>query len=219
GERADELQFGGRLAATDGVIFLKSFAVDPHAAVVDVDGFTGQPDDALDVVGLRGIEGRLKDDDLLALGFAPQRNVNIGEGNSGIVADAAHDEVIANEQGVFHGAGRNDAGLAEGAVDEHKGENDPKPGDGLAFDLGAHGDVRFLGGSAVFGFSFDCVSFHDSPYGAMQRHVHSSRGRWGLAGLAGLKSGHYMGCSTVTGSVAFPLEEDSRTSSCTRSVG
>src|SRR5271166_1527932 len=128
GERADELQFGGRLAAADGVIFLESFAVDPDATVMDVYRFAGQADDALDVVGLGGIERRLKDDDLLALGFAPQGNVNVGEGDSGIVANAAHDEVIADEQGVFHGAGRNDAGLAEGAVDEHKGENDPKPG-------------------------------------------------------------------------------------------
>src|SRR5882762_9485007 len=160
GERGDELRAAGGFATADGVIFDESFTVDPDAAVADVDGFAGEADDALDVVWLGGIEGRFENDDLLAFGIAPKRSMDVGEWNSGVVADAAHDEVIANEQRVFHGARRNDAGLAQGAVDEHEGEYDPEPGDDFAFDFGAHGSVGFLGGSAVLSFHFDCVSFH-----------------------------------------------------------
>src|ERR1700757_3990062 len=172
-EGGDERRAGGRLAPADGVIFDEFFAVDPDGAVTNVDSFTREADDALDVIGLRRIEGRLEDDDLLALGFGPQGNVDIGEWNSGVVADAAHDEVVANQQRVFHRAGRNNAGLAEGAVDEHEGEDDPEPGDDFAFDLGAHGGVGFFGG-AVLGLYFDCVSFHDSPCRAIQRYLYSS---------------------------------------------
>src|SRR5258708_33325391 len=107
GERGDELRAGGRLTAADGVIFNEFFAIDPDGAVANVDGFTGKADDALDVIGLRGIERRLEDDDLLALGFAPQGNMNVGERNPGVVADAAHDEGIADQQRGFHSSVRN----------------------------------------------------------------------------------------------------------------
>src|SRR5437660_5419963 len=42
GERSDELRAAGGFAASDGVIFDEPFAVDPDAAVADVDGFAGE---------------------------------------------------------------------------------------------------------------------------------------------------------------------------------
>src|SRR6266436_6514670 len=109
--------------------FLEAFAVDPDRAFADIDNIAGKSGDALHVVRLIGVEGRLEDDDLLAFRIAPQRNVNVGKRNSGVVANAAHDEVIADEQRFLHGTGRNDARLADGAVNEKKNEADPEPRD------------------------------------------------------------------------------------------
>src|SRR5580698_4440565 len=118
-----------RFAAPERVIFAESLAVDPDSAVMYVDRVAGQTDDALHVVRLIGRERWLEDDDLLAFGIAPERDVPVGEGHASVVADAAHDEVVADEKSVFHRAGRNDAGLADGAVDEEKREAHPEPGD------------------------------------------------------------------------------------------
>src|SRR5207302_2967513 len=117
------------------VRLFKAFAVDPDGALADVDHIAGKSDNALNVVRLIGVEGRLEDDDLLAFRIAPQRNVNVGKRNSGVVANAAHDEVIADEQRFFHGAGGNDARLADCTVDEKKNKADPEPRDDLAPDF------------------------------------------------------------------------------------
>src|SRR5437660_1164258 len=127
GERAFVRTRRGRNGAAGCVGFLEAFAVDPDGAFVNINNIAGKSDDALNVVRLIGIEGRLEDDDLLAFRIAPQRNVNVGKRNSGVVANAAHDEVIADEQRLLHGTGRNDARLADCAVNEEKKETDPKP--------------------------------------------------------------------------------------------
>ena len=105
---------------------------------MNVDGITGQADDALDVVRCIGRERWLEDDDLLAVRIAPERHVPAGKGDAGVVADTAHDEVIADQQGIFHGARGNDAGLADGPVDEHEGERHPEPSDDFTLDALAH---------------------------------------------------------------------------------
>src|SRR5579871_4122017 len=99
---------------------------------MNLDRIARQADHALDVVRGIGREGRLEDDDLLAFWIAPQRNMQIGEGHTGVVSDAAHDEVIADEQRILHGAGGDNASLADGAVDEEKCESHPEPSDDLA---------------------------------------------------------------------------------------
>src|SRR2546429_6242218 len=148
------------------VVLLKTLAIDPYATIVNVDGLAGQPDDALHVV--RGVRSkrRLEDDDLLAFGIAPQRNVPVGERHTCVVADAAHDEVIADEQRVLHRARRNDARLADRAVDEQKDEADPEPGDDFALNLGLHGQICFF-------LLFLFLSFHvPPPPAALRTRIH-----------------------------------------------
>src|SRR6185369_4684478 len=117
------------LGNAGGVGFVETRSIDPHGAVVDVDGLAGKPDHALDDIGAFAGNDRAKDYDLLALRTAPQRDVKIGEGDPGVVADAAHDQVIADQQGVFHGARRDHARLTDGAIDQHEDQRDPNPGD------------------------------------------------------------------------------------------
>ena len=78
---------------------------------------------------------RAKHDNLLPLRIAPQRNVIWREGNSSVVAEAAHDQMIADQHRRLHRAARNHARLHEGAFDEKKRDDDPKPGNDLAPDL------------------------------------------------------------------------------------
>src|SRR5260370_34232473 len=99
----------GRFAGANGVFFNEFLAVDPDGAVAEIDGVAREADDAFDVVRLIGGERRLEEYGLLWLWRAPQGHVPIGEGHSRIVPDAAHDEVIADEQCVLHRAGTNDA--------------------------------------------------------------------------------------------------------------
>src|ERR1700756_3770601 len=104
-ERREQFIVRRNFRRTGRIGLLQLRAVDPDGTVANVDLVAGQADDALDEIRLVWLTvGRLEDDDLLALGFAPQGNVNIGERDAGIVADATHDEMIADEQRVFHGA-------------------------------------------------------------------------------------------------------------------
>src|SRR5262249_47560228 len=52
-------------------------------------------------------------------------------------------EVIANEQRVLHGTGRNDASLADGAVDQQEYERHPKPSDDFAAEFLPWGEAFF----------------------------------------------------------------------------
>src|SRR5579884_3678387 len=103
---------------------------------MNLDRIARQADHALDVVRGIGGEGRLEDDDLLAFWIAPEGDMQMGEGHTGVVSDAAHDEVVADAQRVLHGAGGNDASVAEGGVDEGAGESDPDPGEKHARNAG-----------------------------------------------------------------------------------
>src|SRR5229473_5300414 len=149
------VQFVG-LAEAGGVLFHELLSVDPYRAIMNIYGVAGESNHAFHIVRLIRREGRLEDDDLLALGRAPERDMQIGEGHAGVVADAAHNQVVANEQRVFHRAGRYDARLSDRAIDEEKREADPEPRDDLALNLGFHRHVFFL-------FRFLLVSFHVPP--------------------------------------------------------
>ena len=149
------MQFVG-LAEAAGVLFHELLPVDPHSAVMNVHGVAGEPDDTFHIVRLVRRKGRLEDDDLLPLGTAPERDVQIGEGHACVVPDAAHDEVVADKQRAFHRARGDDARLADRAIDKKKGEADPEPCDDLALNLGFHRHVFFL-------LRFLFVSFHVPP--------------------------------------------------------
>src|SRR6266436_3599715 len=135
-----------------GVTFVKPLAIDPNSAVADIERFSRQADDAFHNVLRLGWNNGPENDNLLTLGIAPERHVPIGEGNTRVIADAAHDEMIADEQSVLHRAGGNDARLSDGAVDEQKGEAHPEPRDDLALNLGFDGHVRFFWLFLVFRF-------------------------------------------------------------------
>ena len=87
---------------------------------------------------------RAKDDDLLALRLAPERHVDIGEGHAGVVAEAAHDQVIADEQRVFHRAAGNHAGLHHGSGDQQERDDHPEPGNDFAPDALVGGGLNRL---------------------------------------------------------------------------
>src|SRR5215471_7824025 len=92
------------LGGPERVIFLQTPAIDPNRSIVNVNFIAGKSDDAFHVVGLRRIKRWLEDDDLLPFGIAPERHVDIGEGDAGVVANSAHDQVIADQQRILHGA-------------------------------------------------------------------------------------------------------------------
>src|SRR5260221_4341501 len=131
-ERAEIVVRVSGLGAADSVVFAKAGTVDPDAAVMNIHGFARQADHPLDDVRRFAGNDGAENDNLLAIRRAPQRLVNIGERNADVVAEAAHDEVVADEQSIFHGLGGNDASLADGGIDEEKNQNDPSPCDDFA---------------------------------------------------------------------------------------
>src|SRR6266568_1318943 len=149
-----------------GVTFVKPLAIDPNSAVVDIERFPGQANDAFHDVLRLGWNNGPEDDNLLALRIAPERHVPVGKGNTRVIADAAHDEMIANEKSFFHRARGNNTRLADGAVDKQKGEAYPEPRDDLALNLGFYRHVRFF----LLGFFF---SFHvPPPPAALRARIH-----------------------------------------------
>src|SRR5882757_9618793 len=150
------------IGAAGGVAFFKPGAVHPYGAVANIDGISRETDDSLDIVRRVRGERRLEDNYLLAMRIAPQRHMPIREGHAGIVADAAHDQVIADKQRVFHRAGRNHSRLADGAINQQKNQGYPKPGDDLALYAlpYRHLGLRFF--CAALGVRFQ-VSLHVPP--------------------------------------------------------
>ena len=79
----------------------------------------------------------------------------IREGQAGVVSDADDDQVVSDQQGIFHGGGGNDASLADRSVDQQKHETDPEPGEDLAADARAYRSVMV--GSCGLGLNFQCA--------------------------------------------------------------
>src|SRR6266403_545929 len=74
--------------------------------------------------------------------------------------------MITDEQRVLHRAGRNNARLADRAVDEQKDEANPEPGDDLALNLGFDGQICFF-------LLFLFFSFHvPPPPAALRTRIH-----------------------------------------------
>src|SRR6202000_2519194 len=92
---------------------------------------------------------------------APQRYVIAREGNTGIEADAADDQVIADQYRILHRAAGNHAGLNKRAFDDEKGQNYPNPGDDLVLNL--LGRIRTLRFFILLVGAFGHFSFHDGP--------------------------------------------------------
>src|SRR5439155_1077337 len=82
-----------------------------------------------------------------------KRLVNIGERNAHVVAEAAHDEVVADEQSIFHGLGGNNSSLADGGIDKKENQNDPSPCDDFAADFLLRREI-FFGFALLRLFSF-----------------------------------------------------------------
>src|SRR5215471_8163101 len=85
-----------RAGRSDCVWLIQPFAVYPHGVLSHVHKIARKSDNAFHKIRLTGFERRLEDYDLLALRIPPKRNVNVGEWNARIVAEPAHDQVIAN---------------------------------------------------------------------------------------------------------------------------
>src|SRR5262249_37021690 len=160
GKIATEKIWLAALRRPDCVVFAQARTIDVNSAVVNVHGFAGQSNDALDDVrSIAGNDGT-ENNNLLPLGFAPEWSMKVGKRDAGVVAESAHKKVIADEQRVLHRSRRNNARLADRAVDQHQNEDDPEPGDGLA-------GYFLLGGEILFGFFLfvwlGWLSFHASP--------------------------------------------------------
>ena len=128
---------------------------------MDLYDVTGHPDDALNQIRRAFQLGSANNHNLLAIGIPPQRNMPGCEGQAHVVAEAAHDQVIADEQSIFHGLGRNYASLADAGINKKECQDDPEPRDCFAF-----GALSKWLWNRLFGVFFDCVidfKIHASP--------------------------------------------------------
>lgn len=78
----------------------------------------------------------------------------IRKGQAGIVSDTANDQVIADQQGVFHGSRGNDAGLPNRSVDQQEDETNPEPRENFAADARAYRGRGWGCGGFCFNFQF-----------------------------------------------------------------
>ena len=74
----------------------------------------------------------MKDHHLLAVRLAPQADVIARERQADVVAEAAHQQMVADQQRVLHGSRRDHAGLHHGAGDQEKCQRHPDPGEQFA---------------------------------------------------------------------------------------
>src|SRR5580765_160637 len=83
--------------------------------------------------------------------------MQVSERNAGVVADTAHDQVVADEQSILHGSRWNHTGLAKRSVDQQEYENDPHPTNDLALNALCPGEIHMR----LFVLLF--AGFHSSP--------------------------------------------------------
>src|SRR4029077_7313022 len=129
------------LAGPGRVVLGKFLSIDPHAALVNVHRFTWKADDAFHDIRIFLRDKRSETHELTAFRIAPQRQMQVSEGNAGVVADAAHDQVVADQESVLHGPRRNHARLAKRAVHKQENENDPHPSNDFALHALRPGEI------------------------------------------------------------------------------
>src|SRR5258708_14882178 len=132
------LEWIGALGAAEGVVFLQAGTVDPDAAITNIHRFARQPDHTFNDIRTFAANHRTKNHDLQALRIAPQTDVHVGEWDAGVVAQATHDQVVADQQRIFHRFRRNHSRLADGSIDQQKHQGYPEPGDNFAADFLLH---------------------------------------------------------------------------------
>ena len=117
----------------------KGLVVHEDAALANGHGVSGHADQALDEIFIAVGKRRVENHHLLAARFAPESHMITREGQADIIAEAAHEQMIANEQSALHRGGGNHAGLHHGAGNQEKCQGHPNPGEQLANEALAEG--------------------------------------------------------------------------------
>src|SRR5262249_5903194 len=107
-------------------------AIYEHSSLTDLHRIARHSDQPLYEVVLVAGDRRLKYHHLLALGLAPETDVIAREGQANVVAEPAHEQMVADEQRTLHGSRRNHAGLHHRAGNQEKCQSYPAPGEQLA---------------------------------------------------------------------------------------
>src|SRR6185437_3586456 len=125
---------------------IQLLAVHEHNAAFYFDRVARQADDALnEIFVIGGLRRRFENDDLLALGIAPKRDVVFSEGNADVVPHQGHDQMIADQYRVFHGRAGNHTRLNDHGFENEEREYDPKPGKQFAANQFLGGELGLLG--------------------------------------------------------------------------
>src|SRR5207245_9004933 len=128
GDRAEVI---GRIGRIMAVRFAESLAVGKDAALANLYGISGHSDQPLDEILIAVGKWRVEDHHLLAARLAPESQVITREGQADIIAEAAHEQMIANEQSALHRGGGNHAGLHHDAGKQEHSEAHPNPAEPL----------------------------------------------------------------------------------------
>ena len=118
---------GQRARAHVGLV--QGLAVHVGAVVLDLHRLAAHRDDALDEVS-RLVVGVLEDDDVAPARLAEAGQMGIGEGDLRPVEELVDQDVVADQQGVHHGAGGDGEGLHHEGADDQRQQH--RHHDGLA---------------------------------------------------------------------------------------
>src|SRR5215210_1449559 len=119
-------------------------AVDVELRVDDLDRVAAHGDAALDEVERRVLR-RAEDDDVAALDTAERQQAPLRPGGPGAVDEPVDEEVVADQEGVLHGAARD----VEGLDDEGVGEQQEHRGDDQRLEVFAPDRPFFRHGAAT----------------------------------------------------------------------
>ena len=108
-----------------GVRLVKRLAVEEERLVLQVEMVAGNAHGAFHE-GLRDIHGVTEDDDVAALDLVVRQQVT-RDRTGGRVGKLVHQQVIADQQGIFHGAGRDDESLHQGSGAEQEQDDGDRP--------------------------------------------------------------------------------------------
>ena len=105
-----------RLGKAD-IAFPHGLAVAIELLVAHFNDVAGRADNALDVVHA-GVVGIFKNNDVALLRIVPPPQVGVGKGNFNAVGELAGQQMVAHQQGLQHGFGRNLESLHHKGADE-----------------------------------------------------------------------------------------------------